>query len=223
MASQWKIICRYTTVLNKVYEHYNRSLWNSGHKRMFLSALNCFVHKARNSKPINAFFFSLLLLQSVFSRDDPEWDPKSSRPLQRRGAGGRAEPHPAAAGQRGVPFSGCGHQPAADLQRHPGVNRCSSSTPLGSSFCVFTAEKRLFPQPKRANSTLQDHFLIRTEHKIRVLFVKESRPWSKTFWRTQKWGLTVRLEPEVIHFLLFEAKSWNQDRHFLMAAASFWN
>lgn len=66
MASKCKIICRYTTVLNKVYEHYNRSLWNSGHKRMFLSAVNCFVHKSMNNKPMNAFFFLFSFCSQYF-------------------------------------------------------------------------------------------------------------------------------------------------------------
>lgn len=66
-------------------------------------------------------FFLFLASQPVFSRDDFERDPQSSGAVHWHGAGCRAEPHPAAAGQRGVPLSRHRHQPAAHLQGHPGT------------------------------------------------------------------------------------------------------
>lgn len=62
-----------------------------------------------------------LFLQPIFPWDDPERDPESSRAVHGHGAGRGAEPNPTAAGQRGVPFSRYRHQPAADVQRHPGT------------------------------------------------------------------------------------------------------
>lgn len=73
-----------------------------------------------------------LLSQSVLSGDDSERDPEGPGVVLRLGAGRRAEPHPASSGQRGVPFSGHRHQPAADVQGHSG-NVPAHLTGMGAS------------------------------------------------------------------------------------------
>lgn len=61
------------------------------------------------------------VLQPVFPWDHSERDTKSSGVVHWHGAGNWAEPNPAASGQRGVPLSRHRHQPAADVQGHPGT------------------------------------------------------------------------------------------------------
>lgn len=78
------------------------------------------------------------LSQPVLPGDDPERDPQSPGALHGHGAGRRAEPHPAAAGQRGVPLGRHRHQPAADLQGHPGTPAlpAAASNGLNNFFCA---------------------------------------------------------------------------------------
>lgn len=126
----------------------------------------------------NTYNLCLSALQSVFPWDDPERDPESPRALHRHGAGRRAEPDPAAAGQRGVPFSRHRHQPAADVQGHPGTSLLSSVelsvwrqlVPATSFFTLITIvlpsglllitgfnrrEENMFPMKGRKRNNIQ--------------------------------------------------------------------